>query len=79
MPDGLGFAKYAVAHSVTVSNYTVPHDRLSKRAPAGARVYELAYSYNFAKTKRDTSGPIHLRVDYADAQEYWDQVVEAFT
>lgn len=25
MPDGLSFAKYAVAHSVSVSNYTVPH------------------------------------------------------
>ncbi|GAB1217038.1 hypothetical protein ATERTT37_006259 [Aspergillus terreus] len=76
MPDNFGFAKYAVAHAVTASNYTVPHHRLTKRAPLGARVFELTYSYNFSKVKRD-SKEIYLRVDYGDRQEYWDEVVEA--
>ncbi|KAJ5109929.1 hypothetical protein N7532_002574 [Penicillium argentinense] len=77
MPEGKGFAKYAVAHSVTISNYTVPHNRLSKRAPLGARVFELEYSYDFSKVKRDSSKEVYLRVDYGDRQQYWTDVVEA--
>lgn len=77
MPDDLGFAKYAVAHAVTVSNYTVPQERLSKRAPEEARVYELTYSYDFSKVKRAASKDVYIRVDYADSKDYWEDVVEA--
>ncbi|KAJ6019259.1 hypothetical protein N7522_001326 [Penicillium canescens] len=71
MPEGKGFAKYAVAHSVTISNYTVPLNRLSKRAPLGARVFELEFSYDFSKVKRDSSKESEL-------WQEWKRIITEF-
>lgn len=75
MPDHIGFAQWAVAHHVTESNFTIPH-HLAKRAPTGAKVYELRYSYDFSKVKRD-SGPVYIRVDYSDSHTYYTDIVQA--
>ncbi|KAG8164746.1 hypothetical protein KVR01_005021 [Diaporthe batatas] len=76
MPDNMGFATYAVAHAAReVTNVTLP-SRIARRAPPGARVYELEYSYNFSKVKRD-SGDIYLRVDYSDTHTYYTDIVQA--
>ncbi|EFQ98549.1 chitotriosidase-1 [Nannizzia gypsea CBS 118893] len=74
MPDGMGFAKYAVAHSVKESNFSVPR-YLAKRAPIDAKVFELEYSYNFSKAKRGDE-PIYFRVDYSDTDNYYTEVVK---
>jgi hypothetical protein len=75
MPDDMGFAQWAVAHSVKESNFSVP-ESLTKRAPLVAKVYELEYSYDFSKVKRD-SGPVYIRIDYSDSNTYYTDVVEA--
>ena len=75
MPGGMGFADWAVAHSVKKANFSVPGE-LAKRAPPGAKVYELEYSYNFSRVKR-TSEPIYLCVNYSDSHTYYTDVVEA--
>ncbi|KAI1798649.1 chitotriosidase-1 [Daldinia bambusicola] len=75
MPSNMGFATYAVAHAVRETNYSSP-PHLAKRAPAGAKVFELEYSYNFSKVKRD-SGDIFFRVDYSNSHKYYEQVVQA--
>ena len=75
MPDEMGFAQWAVAHTIRETNFTTPR-HLSKRAPTGAKVYELEYSYNFSKVKRD-SGDVYLRVDYSDSHTYYTDIVQA--
>jgi len=75
MPDDMGFAQWAVAHSVKESNFSVP-ESLAKRAPLVAKAYELEYSYDFSKVKRD-SGPVYIRIDYSDSNTYYTDVVEA--
>ena len=75
MPDDLGFAQWAVAHSISESNFSIPH-HLAKRAPTAAKLFELEYSYDFSKSKRD-SGDIFPRVDYSDSHNYYTDVVAA--
>lgn len=78
MPDGMGFAKYAVAHAVRETTHAVP-DRLVRRGtPADARVMELEYSYDFSRVaERDAASNVYFRVDYSDTHEYYEDVVEA--
>ncbi|KAI1171966.1 chitotriosidase-1 [Nemania sp. FL0916] len=75
MPDDMGFAQWAVAHAVRESDMALP-SHLVKRAPSNAKVWELEYSYDFSKAKRD-DGDIFFRVDYSDNHEYFDDVVAA--
>ncbi|KAI0024494.1 chitotriosidase-1 [Xylariomycetidae sp. FL0641] len=75
MPDDMGFAQWAVAHAVRESNIPLP-DGISKRAPATSSVYELEYSYDFSRVKRD-SGDIFFRVDYSNDYRYYARVVQA--
>lgn len=77
MPQGMGFATYAVAHAVReLTNFSsVPH-HLARRAPLGAKVHELEYSYDFSRVKRD-GGDVYLRVDYSDSHTYYTDIVQA--
>jgi chitinase len=77
MPEEVGFAKYAVAHTLHETNYTLPAHAM-KRAPQGGRNCELSYSYDFAKVqKRGSGGDIYFRVDYASSNKYYTDIVEA--
>ncbi|KAI0398768.1 chitotriosidase-1 [Xylaria palmicola] len=75
MPDDMGFAQWAVAHSVRASNLTVPQ-HISTRAIPDSVVWELEFSYDFSKVKRD-AGDIFFRVDYSDNHQYYQDVVRA--
>ncbi|KAI5918609.1 hypothetical protein F4810DRAFT_715319 [Camillea tinctor] len=75
MPDDMGFANWAVAHSVREISLTIPN-KLIKRAPVNAKVWELEYSYDFTRAKRD-EGDIYFRVDYSDSHTYYTDVVQA--
>lgn len=75
MPDHMGFAQWAVAHAVAPSNLTTP-PRIARRSPKTAQVFELTYSYDFSRVKRD-SGDVYFRVDYSDNPEYFNTIVEA--
>jgi hypothetical protein len=75
LPEDMGFAQWAVAHSVKESHLSVP-ESVMKRAPRVTKVYELEYSYDFSKVKRD-SGPVYIRIDYSDSNTYYTDVVEA--
>lgn len=76
MPDDQGFAKYVVAHSVTLAADQGMPDHVRKRALPNSSVWELEYSYDFAKVKRD-SGPVYVRIDYSDSHTYYDKIVAA--
>jgi hypothetical protein len=75
MPDDMGFATYVVAHAVRESNFSLP-GHLAIRAPSHAKVYELEYSYDFARVKR-AAGDVFFRVDYSDSHKYYTDVVQA--
>lgn len=75
MPDGMGFAKYAVAHGVRTTHGPLP-PHLGKRAPPSATIVELEYSYNFSRVKRD-AGDIFVRIDYSDSHSYYTDIVQA--
>lgn len=76
MPEDCGFATYSVAHSVTPSLDQNLPGHLRKRAPPGALIYDLEYSYDFQLAKRD-SGDIFIRIDYSDSHAYYDKIVAA--
>ncbi|GKT51071.1 killer toxin subunits alpha/beta [Colletotrichum spaethianum] len=76
MPAGLGFAKYVVAHSLHETNYSLP-GHVVKRAPQGARIWELAYSYDFSRVKKRDDGDVYFRVDYASTNKYYTDIVQA--
>ncbi|KAI9831288.1 MAG: hypothetical protein M1826_003727 [Phylliscum demangeonii] len=76
MPDHQGFATYVVAHTVAPATDQELPTRLRKRAGPDARVWELEYSYDFSKVKRD-SGPVYVRIDYSNNHEYYNQIVAA--
>lgn len=76
MPDDCGFASYVVAHSVMPSLNQTLRGELRERAPPGAVLYDLEYSYDFSLAKRD-SGDIYVRVDYSDSNDYFNQIVAA--
>lgn len=76
MPDDQGFAKYAVAHSVTHALSQRLPDHVRKRAPSNPQVWQLEYSYDFTKVKRG-SDPVYVRIDYSNTHDYYDNIVAA--
>lgn len=76
LPEDCGFAKYGVVHDIrTSANGGIPWN-LRGRAPANPTVYEIDFSYDFKRVKRD-SGDVYFRFDYADSRRYWEDIVQA--
>ncbi|KAF7510841.1 hypothetical protein GJ744_005941 [Endocarpon pusillum] len=78
LPAGCGAGRYAVAKSMApAKNQTIPH-RLRKRVLDGYKptVYDLTFDYEFRRVPRDV-GDTHMRVDFSNKDDYWDNVVAA--
>lgn len=77
LPEECGYASYGVVHDIRLSEDTTVPRGLRKRAPEGAVVYELEFSYDFSLVKRDDDSDVFIRIDYAHNHEYWEEVVAA--
>lgn len=62
-----------------VEEYTL-HQRLVKRAPVGAVVYNLTFDYDFhVLDGRADAEDVLIRVDYSNDKGYWEKVVGRLT
>lgn len=77
LPEECGYATYAVVHEIKESsNQQVPHV-LRKRAPRGAVVHEVSFSYDFRNVRRASdSDPVYVRIDYSSMSDWWYEVVD---
>jgi len=78
MPEGCGAGRYAVAKSMVPSKkQNIPHHLVKRlRGDAKPLVYDLTFDYEFRRVPRD-SGETHMRIDFSNKDNYWDNVVAA--
>ncbi|KAJ4199396.1 hypothetical protein NW767_008204 [Fusarium falciforme] len=60
-----------------VEDHPIP-SHLQKRAPQGAKIYQLEYDYNFHE-RREDGGEVFVRIDGSTHPGYWDQIVASKT
>lgn len=78
LPAGCGAGRYAVAKSMLpAKDQSIPH-KLRKRIQGShaPTVYDLTFDYNFRRVPRGV-GETHMRIDFSNKDDYWDNVVAA--
>ncbi|KAM5373295.1 hypothetical protein ACJZ2D_007124 [Fusarium nematophilum] len=73
LPEHCGRNEWVRVVSFEAVDHPIP-GQLSKRAPGGAKVYEIKYDYNFRNLRRD-GGEVLARIDASNHPDYWEQVV----
>ncbi|KAH8895448.1 glycoside hydrolase [Thozetella sp. PMI_491] len=80
MPTNCGPGKYAMAISLEPmheASFDKTMPRLVKRdLPPNAVVYNLTFDYGFHRLQGRADNNVKLRIDYSNAKDYWNQVVD---